>query len=50
MTTVEPTKNQARFLNVSQPKRKADPVENSMAHLIASAALGEVDGKDFHNP
>jgi hypothetical protein len=30
ITTVEPTKNQGRFLNVSQPKRKADPVENSM--------------------
>ncbi len=30
MTTVEPTKNHGRFLNVSQPKRKADPVENSM--------------------
>jgi hypothetical protein len=35
MITVEPTKNHGRFLNVSQPKRMADPVENSMPHLIA---------------
>ena len=49
MTTVEPTKNQGRFLNVSQPKRKADPVENSMAAPYHAATLGEVDRTDFHN-
>ena len=49
ITTVEPTKNHGRFLNVSQPKRMADPVENSMAARYHAAALGEVDGEDFHN-
>jgi hypothetical protein len=49
MTTVDPTKNHGRFLNVSQPKRMADPVEKSMAEPYHAAARGEVDGEDFHN-
>ena len=43
MTNVDPTKNQGRFLNVSHPKRKADPVENSMAAPYHVATMGGVD-------
>ena len=50
ITTVEPTKNQGRFLNVSHPKRRADPVENSMAAPYHTLAPGGVDREDFHNP
>ena len=50
MTTAEPTKNHGRRLNVSHPKRMADPVENSTPAHYHTASIDGVDGEDFHNP
>ena len=50
MTTAEPTKNHGRRLNVSHPKRMADPVENSIAARYHTASIGGVDAEDFPQP
>jgi hypothetical protein len=51
MRKVAPTKNHGRRLNVSHPKRRAAPAENSMAANVITQShdrYGRVE--DFHNP